>query len=95
MHGTALSACCLLLFVITAVLFGTDLILYFDHAVYVSLMLCLTLVINFPALMAHLLQNVEDLLSVLCGHNILSNDLHEFLLNGTTKRACFIDGQNK
>ncbi len=77
------------LFVITVIVFGTDLILYFDHAVYVSSVVCLSLVVNFSSLMAYLFQNVEDPLSVLCGHNILSNDLYEFLLNDTSKRACF------
>jgi hypothetical protein len=39
--------------------------------------------------MAYLSGNVDDPLSVICGHNISSNDLHEFLLNDTSKRARF------
>jgi hypothetical protein len=74
------------LFVITVIVFGTDLILCFDQAVYVSTMVCLSLMVLFPSLMAYLAQNAEDPLSLLCGHNILSDNLYEFLLNDTSKR---------
>jgi len=89
-HRTVrLLSCFFVLFVITVIVFGTDLILYFDNAVYVSSIVCFSLVTSFSSLMAHLSQNVEDPLSVLCGYNILSNDLYEFLLNDTSKRARF------
>jgi hypothetical protein len=45
--------------------------------------------------MAYLSENVDDPFSVICGHNISPNDLHEFLLNDTSKRARFYRWTNK
>ena len=84
-----LRACFLVLFLTVLIVFGTDLILYLDHAVYVSSVVCVSIIVIFSTLMAHLLQNVDDPLSVICGQNVSSNDLYEFLLNDTSKRACF------
>lgn len=89
-HRTVrLLACFLVLFLIVLIVFCTDLILYLDNAVYVSSMVCVSIIVSLSTLMAHLFQNIEDLLSVVCGQNVPSDDLYEFLLNDTSKRACF------
>ena len=89
-HRTVrLSYCFFVLLVVTMIVFCTDLILYCDQIAYISSSVCLLLLMHYPLLMAYLSQNVDDPLSLLCGHNISSNDLHEYLLNGNSKRARF------
>jgi hypothetical protein len=95
-HRTVrLSWCFFVLLVVTVIVFCTDLIIYYDQVVYISSTICFFLVLHYPLLMAYLSENVDDPFSVICGHNISPNDLHEFLLNDTSKRARFYRWTNK
>jgi hypothetical protein len=75
--------------ILADIIFHTDLIVYADIILYVSPVVSFTLITILATLMGYLIQNEEDPLSVLCGYNVSSDDLYEFLQNDPSKRARF------
>jgi len=89
-HRTVrLFSCCFALLFITVVIYGTDLILYNGHIVYVSPLLCGTLIPVFTILAAFMPHNNPDPLSILCGLDVPLKSRYEFLQNGNSKCASF------
>ncbi|UJR24108.1 hypothetical protein I4U23_027075 [Adineta vaga] len=89
-HRTVrLLSCFFVLFLITLILFGTDVIFYVDQPFVIRTVVCYCVILTFPSLIIYLSIDNEDPLSVLCGYDRLADGLHEFLQNDNSKRACF------
>ena len=84
-----LLSCLFTIFVITIIICGTDLILYFDQIVVNSFTVCLSLFFTFIKLEVCIPHMVDDPLSVLCRKTASSTDLYEYLLTDHSKRARF------
>jgi hypothetical protein len=94
-HRTVRSSFCLSsIYIIILIIFSSDLILY-DHICLLGLLVCFSLFVMFVLLEALMPHYVDDPLSLLCGYNVSSDDLYEFLENDTSKRARFYRWTNK
>jgi hypothetical protein len=89
-HRTVrLSSCIFALYVITVLIFGTDLILYFDPIFAISFYVFILQVLWGSQLEAFMPHNIGDPLSALYERIALSDILNESLLTGHSKRARF------
>ncbi len=71
------------------VIFGTDFILYYEHIIDVSSMVCGIQIKVFALVAARTFRNTTDPLSALCVYHVPLVDRYKFLQNDTSKHARF------
>ncbi|CAF2981264.1 unnamed protein product [Rotaria socialis] len=79
-----LLSCIFALLVITMIVFGTDIILYFDHIFFVTCVVCMVLLVLFSFLRAATPPFIDDQLSILFARHVSSSDRSKFLQNDTS-----------
>lgn len=76
-----LLSCIYAVLIIAIIVYGTDIILYFDQTFHISLMICVTFLVSSYFLAAALPPYINDPLSILCTLHVSSSDRSKFLQN--------------